>query len=545
MTATLVAKDLAAGHGDRTLFADLDLVVAPGDVIGLVGVNGAGKSTLLRLLAGLDTPEAGTLRLSPPTATVGHLPQEPERREGETVRDFLARRTGVAAAQLALDAATQALVDGAPGADDAYATGLDRWLDLGGADLDERAEEVAASLGLTIGLDQPMTGLSGGQAARAGLASLLLSRYDVFLLDEPTNDLDLDGLDRLESFVTGLRAGTVVISHDREFLTRTVTKVLELDLAQQQIKLFGGGYAAYLEERETARRHAREEYDEYADKKASLEGRAQMQRGWMDKGVRNARRKSTDGDKIGRNMRSEASEKQAAKARQTQRMIERLDVVEEPRKEWELRMEIAAAPRSGAVVSTMRQATVRRGDFTFGPVSLQIDWADRVAITGANGSGKSTLLAAMLGRLPLDAGDSALGPGVVVGEVDQARGLFYGAETLLDAFSAAVPETEPAEVRTLLAKFGLKADHVRRPATTLSPGERTRAALALLQGRGVNLLVLDEPTNHLDLPAIEQLESALDSYEGTLLLVTHDRRMLDAVHVTRRVLVEDGQVTEV
>ncbi|MFF0739858.1 ABC-F family ATP-binding cassette domain-containing protein [Streptomyces sp. NPDC004111] len=544
MTATLVAKDLAAGHGDRTLFSGLDLVVAPGDVIGLVGVNGAGKSTLLRLLAGLDTPEGGELRLSPPTATVGHLPQEPERREGETVREFLARRTGVAAAQLALDTATQALVDGAPGADDAYATGLDRWLDLGGADLDERAEEVVASLGLTVGLDQPMTGLSGGQAARAGLASLLLSRYDVFLLDEPTNDLDLDGLDRLENFVTGLRAGTVVISHDREFLTRTVTKVLELDLAQQQIKLYGGGYAAYLEERETARRHAREEYDEFADKKAALEGRAQMQRGWMDKGVRNARRKSTDGDKIGRNMRSEASEKQAAKARQTQRMIERLDVVEEPRKEWELRMEIAAAPRSGAVVATMRHATVRRGDFTFGPVSLQIDWADRVAITGANGAGKSTLLAAMLGRLPLDEGDSTLGPGVVVGEVDQARGLFYGAETLLDAFSAAVPDTEPAEVRTLLAKFGLKADHVLRPATTLSPGERTRAALALLQGRGVNLLVLDEPTNHLDLPAIEQLESALDSYEGTLLLVTHDRRMLDAVRTTRRVEVADGKVTE-
>ncbi|MFD3517121.1 ABC-F family ATP-binding cassette domain-containing protein [Streptomyces sp. NPDC058657] len=544
MTATLVAKNLAAGHGDRTLFADLDLVVAPGDVIGLVGVNGAGKSTLLRLLAGLDTPESGELRLSPPTASVGHLPQEPERREGETVRDFLARRTGVAAAQLALDTATQALVDGAPGADDAYATGLDRWLDLGGADLDERAEEVAASLGLTVGLDQPMTGLSGGQAARAGLASLLLSRYDVFLLDEPTNDLDLDGLERLEGFVKGLRAGTVVISHDREFLTRTVTKVLELDLVQQQIKLYGGGYAAYLEERETARRHAREEFDEFADKKAALEGRAQMQRGWMDKGVRNARRKSTDGDKMGRNMRNESSEKQAAKARQTQRMIERLDVVDEPRKEWELRMEIAAAPRSGAVVATMRQASVRRGDFAFGPVSLQIDWADRVAITGANGSGKSTLLAAMLGRLPLDEGDAVLGPGVVVGEVDQARGLFHGAQTLLDAFTAAVPDTEPAEVRTLLAKFGLRAEHVLRPATTLSPGERTRAALALLQGRGVNLLVLDEPTNHLDLPAIEQLESALETYEGTLLLVTHDRRMLDAVRTTRRVEVSGGRVTE-
>ncbi|MFE0648161.1 ABC-F family ATP-binding cassette domain-containing protein [Streptomyces sp. NPDC059534] len=544
MTATLVAKDLAAGHGERTLFAGLDLVVAPGDVIGLVGVNGAGKSTLLRLLAGLDTPEEGELRLSPPTAAVGHLPQEPERRDGETVREFLARRTGVAAAQAAMDEATQGLVDGTPGADDAYSVTLERWLNLGGADLDERADEVADSLGLTVGLDQPMTSLSGGQAARAGLASLLLSRYDVFLLDEPTNDLDLDGLERLEAFVKGLRAGTVVISHDREFLTRTVTKVLELDLAQQQITLYGGGYDAYLDERDTARRHAREDFEEYAGKKAALEARGHMQRSWMDKGVKNARRKATDGDKLGRNARSEASEKQAAKARQTQRMIERLDVVDEPRKEWELRMEIASAPRSGSVVATLREAEVRRGDFSFGPVTLQIDWADRVAVTGANGAGKSTLLAALLGRLPLDSGDTVLGSGVVVGEVDQARKLFHGTEKLLEAFCAAVPDTEPAEVRTLLAKFGLKAEHVLRPATTLSPGERTRAALALLQGRGVNLLVLDEPTNHLDLPAIEQLESALDSYTGTLLLVTHDRRMLDAVRTNRRIEVADGKVTE-
>ncbi|MFI5960556.1 ABC-F family ATP-binding cassette domain-containing protein [Streptomyces asoensis] len=545
MTATLVAKNLAAGHGDRSLFSGLDLVVAPGDVIGLVGANGAGKSTLLKLLAGLSTPEQGELRLSPPNATVGHLPQEPERRPGESVREFLARRTGVAEAQRTMDEATQALVDGAPGADDAYATSLERWLDLGGADLDERAAEVADSLGLGIDLDQPMTSLSGGQAARAGLASLLLSRYDVFLLDEPTNDLDLDGLERLERFVTGLRAGTVVVSHDREFLTRTVTKVLELDLAQQQVNLYGGGYDAYLEERDTARRHAREDFEEYADKKAALQDRAQTQRSWMDKGVKNARRKAgNDNDKIGRKFRSEASEKQAAKARQTQRMIERLDTVEEPRKEWELRMEIAAAPRSGAVVATLREAEVRREGFTFGPVSLQIDWADRVAVTGANGAGKSTLLGALLGQIPLDAGQASLGSGVLVGEVDQARQLFHGSEALLDAFRAAVPDTEPVEVRTLLAKFGLKSDHVMRPAATLSPGERTRAALALLQGRGVNLLVLDEPTNHLDLPAIEQLESALDAYEGTLLLVTHDRRMLDAVQVTRRLEVADGKVTE-
>ncbi|GIJ32106.1 ABC-F family ATP-binding cassette domain-containing protein [Micromonospora sediminimaris] len=544
MSATLIARDLAAGHGERTLFAGLDLVVAPGDVVGLVGANGAGKSTLLRTLAGLLPVEAGSVAVSPPGASIGHLPQEPERRPGETVRAFLARRTGVTGAQAALDAATEALTAGTPGADDAYAAALESWLGLGGADLDERAEEVAAELGLAVDLDQEMTSLSGGQAARAGLASLLLSRYDIFLLDEPTNDLDLAGLDRLETFVTGLRAGTVLVSHDREFLARTVTSVLELDLHQQQVNHFGGGYAAYLEEREVARRQARADYEEYADTRAGLQARARTQRAWMEKGVRNARRKATDNDKIGRKFRSEASEKQAAKARQTERLIERLDVVEEPRKEWELRMEIAAAPRAGAVVATLRDAVVRRGDFTLGPVNLQIDWADRVAVTGANGSGKSTLLAALLGRLPLDAGQAALGPGVVVGEVDQARGLFLGDVPLLDAFRAAVPDVSPADARTLLAKFGLRAQHVLRPAATLSPGERTRAALALLQGRGVNLLVLDEPTNHLDLPAIEQLESALASFPGTLLLVTHDRRMLEAVRLDRRLRVDAGRITE-
>jgi ATPase subunit of ABC transporter with duplicated ATPase domains len=544
MSATLVAKGLAAGHGDRVLFSDLDLVVAPGDVVGLVGANGAGKSTLLRTLAGLLAPEAGGVALTPPTATVGYLPQERERRADETVRAFLARRTGVGPAQLELDAATEALSAGEPGADDRYAVALDRWLALGGADLDERAAEVVAEVGLAVSLEHPMTALSGGQAARAGMASLLLSRYDVFLLDEPTNDLDLDGLARLERFVGGLRAGAVLVSHDREFLARTVNRVVELDLAQQQVNTFGGGYQAYLEEREVARRHAREEYEEYAEKKAGLEERARTQRAWMEKGVRNARRKATDNDKNIKHFRGETSEKQAAKARQTERLIERLDVVEEPRKEWELRMEIAAAPRAGAVVASLRGAVVRRGEFTLGPVNLEVGWGDRVAITGPNGAGKSTLLAALLGRLELAEGHAALGPGVRVGEVDQARGAFLGERSLLDSFGAEVSDWPVAEVRTLLAKFGLRADHVLRPAASLSPGERTRAALALLQARGVNLLVLDEPTNHLDLPAIEQLESALASYPGTLLLVTHDRRMLEAVHTTRHVEVGEGRVTD-
>ncbi len=550
MSATLLARELAAGHGDRQLFSGLDLVVAPGDVVGLVGANGAGKSTLLKILAGLEEAEDGRVTLSPEQASVGYLPQEHERRPGETVLEFLSRRCGITAIQAELDAATEELSNGGDG--DRYSEALDRWLALGAADFDERAEQVTEEIGLRSGLvgglGTLMSAISGGQAARAGLASLLLSRYDVVLLDEPTNDLDLDGLARLEKFVNELRAGVVVVSHDREFLARTVTRIVELDLVQQQVSVFGGGYEAYLEEREVARRHAREAYEDYADTRSGLEERGRTQRNWMEKGVRNARRKAPDNDKLGAAFRAESTEKQAAKARQTQRMIERLDVVEEPRKEWQLQFEIATAARSGAVVATLDGAVVQRGDFRLGPVTLQVDWADRIAITGPNGSGKTTLLSALLGRTPLAAGRASLGSGVVVGEIDQARSAFTGDATVAQALGSFVPDWPDAEVRTLLAKFGLGARHVLRGAGSLSPGERTRAGLALLQARGVNLLVLDEPTNHLDLPAIEQLEQALDSFNGTLLLVSHDRRMLEAVRVTRRLAVSAkdgvGTVTE-
>ncbi len=542
MSATLRISGLSTSRGERTLFEGLDLTVAPGDVIGLVGANGAGKSTLLTTLAGVGNADVtGSIVLSPPDATVGYLAQEPERVPGETVLGFLGRRTGVTAAEETMNAAAEALGDSTV---DEYTPALERWLALGGADLAERAEKVVAELGLGVGLDAPMTGLSGGQAARAGLAALLLSRYDVLLLDEPTNDLDLAGLEQLERFVAETRTALVVVSHDREFLARTVTGIVELDPVQQQISVYDGGYDAYLVEREVARRHAREQYEEFADTKSQLEDRAQMQRNWLEHGTRNARRKSKDNDKLGKKFRAEATEKQAAKARQTQRRIERLEVVEEPRKEWELRMEIAAAPRSGTVVATLDDAVVRRGDFTFGPVTTQVQWGDRIIVTGPNGAGKTTLLRLLLGTLTPDSGRATLGSGVQVGEIDQARGLFEGDEPLVEAFGHHVPEWPDADVRTLLAKFGLKGHHVLRPAASLSPGERTRAGLALLQARGVNLLVLDEPTNHLDLPAIEQLEQAVESFDGTLLLVTHDRRMLETTRSTRRWRLEDGRLSE-
>lgn len=400
MTATLVARNLAGGYGHRTLFDGVDLTVAPGDVVGVVGANGAGKSTLLRLLAGIDEPQEGTVSLSPADAFVGWLPQEQERVPGETVSEYIARRTGCAKASRDMDAAAEALGDAPPsgtsGVDpaDVYSAALERWLVSGAADLDERVPAVLADLGLDLGdadvAEMLMTSLSGGQAARVGLAALLLSRFDIVLLDEPTNDLDLDGLERLETFVRGLRGGVVLVSHDREFLARCVTRVLELDLVQGSNTLFGGGYDSYLEERATLRRHRREKYDEFADKKADLVSRARTQREWSSQGVRNAMKKAPDNDKIRRKAATESSEKQAQKVRQMESRIARLDEVEEPRKEWQLEFTIGTAPGSSSVVSTLSSAVLRQGAFTLGPVSLQVNAGDRVGITGPNGAGNTT-----------------------------------------------------------------------------------------------------------------------------------------------------------
>ncbi|GAA0981070.1 Energy-dependent translational throttle protein EttA [Nocardioides aquaticus] len=543
MSTTLVAKGLSGGHAHRTLFEGLDLTVAPGDVVGVVGANGAGKSTLLRLLAGRDAPLAGTVSTAPADAFVGWLPQEHERLPGETVGQHLARRTGAAAATEAMEATAAALGSEVPGADDAYAVALDHWLASGAPDLDERVPAVLGDLRLDVGPDALMTSLSGGQAARVGLAALLLSRFDLVLLDEPTNDLDLDGLERLERLVGGMRAGVVLVSHDREFLARCVTRVVELDLAQHQVRVYDGGYDAFLEERAVHRRHARAAYEQYAGTRADLESRARTQREWSSQGVRNAMRKSPDNDKIRRRAQSESSEKQGQKVRQMESRIARLEEVEEPRKEWELQFSIARGARSSSVVATLDQAVVRRGDFTLGPVSLQVDAGERIGITGPNGAGKTTLLQLLLGHLAPDEGRASQGASLSVGGIDQARASLPEDRTLGDAAEAALPDLSPAEVRTLLAKFGLKSDQVAGLVARLSPGERTRAAMALLQARAVNVLVLDEPTNHLDLPAIEQLEHALDAYDGALLLVSHDRRLLDQVRLDQQWRVEAGQVS--
>jgi ATPase subunit of ABC transporter with duplicated ATPase domains len=534
---------VSLAFGPRTVLRDVSLIVPDDARIGVVGPNGIGKSTLMRVMAGLQAPDEGTVLRVPPALRVGLLDQRGRPAADETVAQHLARRTGVADAEARLDALTAALADD-PGRVDEYSEALDAFLALGGDDLAARAGAAMTEVGLSpdrLGL--PMGALSGGQAARVGLAVLVLARVDLLLLDEPTNDLDFGGLDILERLVDAHRGAVVTVSHDRAFLDRCARRIVEVVEPSHEVREYAGGWTDYVAQRDQARARQYEAHGRYAGERGRLEDRMRRQRAWSEEGVKKEKKRPKDPDKIGRAMRAERSEQQASKVRATERAMERLDVVEKPWEGWRLQLRLASGRGGGDVVAVLEDAVVRRGSFRLGPVDLDVRRGDRLVVTGPNGGGKSTLIGALLGRIPLDSGAGRTGPSIVVGEIEQERTALSGAPRLLDAVMERAG-LRAEEARTLLAKFSLDADRVERPADQLSPGERTRALMAVLAAREVTCLVLDEPTNHLDLEAIEQLEDALGDYEGTLILVTHDRRMLERVAVTRRIEVRDGVVTE-
>jgi ATPase subunit of ABC transporter with duplicated ATPase domains len=356
---------------------------------------------------------------------------------------------------------------------------------------------------------------SGGQEARAALAELLRESPDVLLLDEPTNNLDFAGLAWLERALATHPGSVVVVSHDRAFLDRTVTQIVELDEWSRGTTEYSGGWSDYEAERERRReRHYRRWESSVAERRRIEEQRRRMAE-WERRGYGQGRKKKKSKDV-----------KRTYAARLAQ-----VETVDKPYEPWQLQLDLAPAARGGDVVVRLERAVVERGSFRLGPLDLAVGWGERLAVAGPNGSGKTTLLDALLGRLPLTAGERWVGPGVVPGELEQDRAALSGRQALLEIFR----DFDTESSRTLLAKFGLGADGVLRPAASLSPGERTRAGLALLAARGVNCLVLDEPTNHLDVEAIEELERGLAGYDGTVLLVTHDRRFLEAFAPTRTI----------
>jgi ATPase subunit of ABC transporter with duplicated ATPase domains len=517
---------VAKHYGAQTVLDQVMLTLGPRARVGVVGPNGVGKSTLLKILAGLEQPDDGAVVRAPEDLTAGYLAQDRRMQEGETPLDALAQQTGVAAAEAELGAAARALAAD-ESEDERYAAALERFLALGGGDFEARARRTCAELGLSVGLDRQAAGLSGGEAARVALAAILLARFDLLLLDEPTNDLDLDGLERLERFLDSYAGALVVVSHDRELLDRTVTRIVDIEPSSRRVREWAGTWTDYAAARDAERRAAYARYEHAAARREQLSDLLAKRR-TEARGLGSSLGKATGGAD------RRATQALRTKVRQAERLLERNELPDKPFEPWELRLSLEAGERPGNVVLALENAVAVRGSFRLGPISLDLVPGERLAVTGPNGSGKTTLLDMLLGILPLAEGQRVVGRRTSFGALAQHRTAYGGAEALLRAFRARTGLAE-APARTLLAKFGLGPAHIGRACATLSPGERTRAHLAELQFRRVNVLVLDEPTNHLDIEAVEQLEAALERYDGTVVVVSHDRRFLANVAPTREV----------
>jgi ATPase subunit of ABC transporter with duplicated ATPase domains len=534
-SALLDASQIVRRHGERTVLAGVDLRVGAGSRIALVGPNGAGKSTLLRILAGLEPADGGTVARH---GTIGYLPQlaggDDAAGEDATVRETILERIGVAAATREMDRLTARLNDGDLDAIDAHADALVRWVTLGGADAEARLHAAAAELGLGEALlDRPLRTLSGGQAARAGLAALRTARFDVVLLDEPTNHLDADGLDRLRSLLAERSGGVVLVSHDRALLADAARHVVALDPHDGTATAYSGGWDAYERERDAARERAFAAHEEALAKRAQLQSAAAEARRRSAATSGKVAARPRDGDKHVAEWFASRADGVAHRASVVSKRAERIEVPDKPWQDRPLRLRLTAAERRGGAVVTLQGAILRRGAFTLGPLDLELRHGERLLLRGPNGSGKSTLLAALAGELEPAAGARRLAPSAVVAQLGQAREALAGDPRPLAQAVRELTGLGEAEARTALASFGLEADAATRPARTLSPGERTRAELAMIGHRRATCLLLDEPTNHLDVASLETLEAALADWPGALVVATHDLRLREALRLER------------
>jgi ATPase subunit of ABC transporter with duplicated ATPase domains len=547
MPSTLLdARRITRHLGDRPVLQEVDLRVRAGARVGLVGPNGSGKTTLLLVLAGELAADAGEVRRH---GTVGLLPQLATAGEqGRPVREVVLARTGLAAAEQELDRHAAALAAGALDAVVPHAEALECWLALGGDDAGARLAVALAAVGLDREvLDRPLASLSGGQAARVGLAALEVARQDVLLLDEPTTHLDADGLRRLTALVGARAGGVVVVSHDRAFLEAVTTEVVELQPGGRAVRT-GGGWAAFERERDAARSRAVAEREHaLARRAAAREAEREMRRRAAASARRVRAGAGGEPDKHVREFVRARADGVAARARKVGGRADRIPLPEGPPPEPQLRLELTPGERRTGEVLALEAAVLRRGAWTLGPLDLVVRHGDRLRLAGPNGAGKSTVLAALAGTLPLVAGRRHVAAAAVLGTLGQDR-----FARVPDSAPPGAPEPQAdgpsavallrgatglgeAAARAALAGFGLDAERAGRPAGSLSPGERTRVELAVLGHRRVTVLLLDEPTNHLDVDALEVLEAALRGWPGALVVATHDERLATALEL-------DGEV---
>jgi ATPase subunit of ABC transporter with duplicated ATPase domains len=530
----LTASDLYAEYGDITIFDSLSLTLSGDRRVGLVGPNGAGKTTLLRILAGVDVPERGSVTLVPGDR-IGYLPQEPPGPELTIDRLLGAAFGEVWRLHGELERLESRLGD--PAALAAYGEAQERFGALGGWALHAQLDGARDALGIAhIPLDAPLGELSGGEAARALLAGVLLARPTILLLDEPTNHLDLDGLEWLEGFLTGFPGAVLVVSHDRRFLDATVSQMIELDGGT--LTVYEGGYTAYREEKARAGARLALAYEAQQKRVRRLEADIAATRGYALHTELTVPRAVAP--KLKRYAKKVAKKAKAREGR-LQRDLQSEEHIDKPRHVTALKVELAGST-GGRLVAALRDVDAGwYGEPLLRDVDLTIHGRDRIAITGPNGAGKSTVLALLGGTLePLR--------GAVERPV-RAAVLPQGADALpadvpAVAFVRSHADVPEGEARRLLGHFGLEGDASLRRLGRLSPGERSRVAIAAMVAAKAELLLLDEPTNHLDFASLEVLEGALREYPGAIVAVSHDRAFLEAIGVERRLEVRDGTVAE-
>ncbi len=524
-------------YGHTPILDSITFNIGPGDRIGLIGPNGAGKSTLLKLVAGELQPSDGEIDRT--SDIVGFMPQELIQWRELTVQQCVEELTGVAGAYRALDEASQNLAED----DTAYNQALERLEGLGAYSLDERLPRALREVGLPENiLDRTVGDLSGGQQTKLALASILAAQYDVFLLDEPTNNLDIAGIEALQKFIMESKAGFLIISHDRSFLREIMNKIVVLKDAAGGMDYFGGGFAAWREqtarERDAQARAHRVAELEREKLESALERRAaaSVTSDRNDAGKR-------DNDKMATDRKSQNAGKtlaRAAKALETR--LDRLEEVDRPDDVVDLTVLFPTTQnRPGGDMASLNGAIVDYGEKQLGPYDLVVRGDDRIAIVGPNGEGKSTLVKLLAGLMDPVKGERVVAEATKIGYIAQQPEFEKPDDSLVDnvARMAGVDETKAA---TELARFGIAREGQLVAANSVSPGQRGKAFLAVHALRATNLLILDEPTNHLDVHASEALGKALATYPGTLIVVSHDRDFLNEVQIKRYVVVQEGKV---
>jgi ATP-binding cassette subfamily F protein 3 len=536
----LAVSGLSKRFGDRLILNKISFVVNAGERVGLVGPNGAGKSTLLAIIAGLMSPDQGSVQTGPGDR-IGFLRQGFAELPDGKLDDLLdGQLDGLLSAHEALDQATARLgeINAESNLLAEYDQALARFESLGGyAALDE-LEVVLARLGVGgIDFSTPLRRVSGGQKTRAGLAALLASKPSILLLDEPTNHLDIEALDWLESLIDSYRGAVLIVSHDRAFLDQTATSILELDLDTHQISAYVGNYSAFLKARAAEEQALEQAYERQQRDIARIEQDVRAVAGHAMKTER-----ATQDDFL-RGRAKKVARTAKVRERKLERLLESSDRIDRPERKWGLALSFGDGAESSRDVATVDNATVELGGRPIlKSIDLNIRAGDRIAITGPNGGGKSTLVRLLAGQITPVTGEVRIGPSVVPGLYAQEQETVEPHLSVLEQARAVAPLSE-TEARNFLHLFLFSGDMVFRPASELSYGERARLALALLVLRGANFLLLDEPLNHLDLPSRERFEQALAQFDGTLLIVLHDRYAIE--RIANRVLVmQEGQLRE-